>query len=197
MRALILYCHPSDTSFAAAVRDRVVDRLTTKGAELRLIDLYGEGFNPVLSAEEWASQGNVPQNRAPVAAHAEALAWCDTLIFVFPTWWNGLPAMLKGWLDRVMLPGVAYHLPGDGGRIRPGLRQVRAMGIFTTGGANRWISWLMGQPGRRTLQRAIGPLCAPFHRRAFVVHYGMDTSSPASRAAHLDRVARAVDRLVR
>lgn len=60
-----------------------------------------------------------PATAARLSRHAEALAWCDALIFVYPTWWQGLPAMLKGWLDRVLLPGIAFDLPAGGGAYNP------------------------------------------------------------------------------
>ncbi|MCL4188583.1 MAG: NAD(P)H-dependent oxidoreductase [Rhodobacteraceae bacterium] len=197
MRALVVYCHPSPESFTAAVRDLVLGRLAAAGAEVRLHDLYAAGFGPVLSAAEWHGYAEVPANRAPVAAAAADLAWCDTLLFVYPTWWYGPPAMLKGWLDRVLLPGVAFLMPDAGHRrIRPGLGNVRRLGVFTTCGAPWWLAWAVGAPGRRMLLRGVGWLCAPRRRTAFVAHYRMDTSTPASRARHLARVGRAVDRLI-
>ncbi len=121
------------------------------------------------------------------------LEWCDALIFVYPTWWYGLPAMLKGWLDRVLVPGVAFRLPGpEGGNIAPGLTHIRTLGVFTTGGASRWLTALMGAPGKRTLLRGVRSVCARRCRTAFAMHYGMDASTPESRAAHLKQVARKV-----
>jgi putative NADPH-quinone reductase len=119
-----------------------------------------------------------------------------TLIFVYPTWWYGLPAMLKGWLERVLLPGVAFEIPEDGTAIRPGLTHVGRLGVFTTCGASRWLTLLMGAPGRRTLLRGVRSLCAPRCRTHFVAHYLLDRSTPRSRAAHLVRVGAKVDRLI-
>ena len=76
---------------------------------------------------------------------AEALRWCDTLIFVYPTWWYGPPAMLKGWLDRVMLPDVAFLMPDpENVTIRPALQQITRLGVFTTCGASYWLTSLIG-----------------------------------------------------
>jgi putative NADPH-quinone reductase len=197
MRALVVYCHPSPASFTAAVRDRVLGHLRAAGAEVRLIDLYGRDFQPVLSRAEWEGYLDTPANRAPVAEDVEALAWCDTLIFVYPTWWYGLPALLKGWLDRVMLPDVAFLMPDGVNRtIRPGLRHITRLGVFTTCGASRWLTWFVGAPGKRTLMRGVGILCAPRRRTAFAAHYRMDSSTPQSRARHLARVDRAMRRLI-
>ena len=100
MRALLVYCHPNPDSFTAAVRDTVQSRLTAAGAEVRVIDLYGDGFDPVLSRDDLAVYEDCARNTDAVAGHAALLCWCDTLIFVYPTWWYGLPARLKGWLGR-------------------------------------------------------------------------------------------------
>ena len=122
MRALVVYCHPDPESFNAAICDLVCQRLTGAGAELRVLDLYARGFDGALSRAEWKGYLDSPANRIVVEEDAAALEWCDTLIFIYPTWWYGLPALLKGWLDRVMLPDVAFLMPDGGNRtIRPGL----------------------------------------------------------------------------
>jgi NAD(P)H dehydrogenase (quinone) len=197
MRALVIYCHPDPASFTAAIRDVVVDKLRISGADVRLHDLYAQGFQPCLTQAEWQAYLDSPANRAPVAHPAQDLEWCDTLIFVYPTWWYGLPAMLKGWLDRVMLPDLAFLMP-DGAHktIRPGLTQITRMGVFTTCGASRWLTFLVGAPGKRTLLRGVRLLCAKSCRTAFAAHYLMDSSTPASRKAHLARVGRAMDKLI-
>lgn len=196
VRALVVYCHPSPRSFTAAVRDAVVARLSAAGAEVQVIDLYAEGFAPHLTRAEWEAYEGVPANTAPVAPHAEALARADTLVFVYPTWWYGQPAMLKGWLDRVLLPGVAFHLPEPGGTIRPGLTHITRLGVFTTCGASRWLTWFVGAPGRRTILRGVRLLCHPRVRTAFAAHYLMDSSTADSRARHLAAVDRAMDRFI-
>ena len=111
MRALVIYCHPRTGSFTEAVKDLVVDKLNTAGAEVRVHDLYASGFSPVLTAQEHEGYEACPDNCAPVQSDVEDVRWCDTLIFVYPTWWYGLPAILKGWLDRVLLPDVAFLMP--------------------------------------------------------------------------------------
>lgn len=193
MRALVVYCHPAEGSFNAAVLGVVTGGLEARGAEVRVRDLYAEGFAPCLTAGELGVYLDEVANRGPVAAEIADLEWCDTLIFVYPTWWYGLPAMLKGWLDRVLVPGVAFRLPPpEGGNIRPGLTHITTLAVFTTGGASRWLTAVMGAPGRRTLMRGVRSVCARRCRTAFAMHYGMDSSTDASRAAHLKVVARKV-----
>ena len=197
MRALVVYCHPSPDSFNAAILATVLARLEAAGAEVRLRDLYADGFSPVLTKAEWECYLDCPANCDPVAEDVDLVRWCDTLVFVYPTWWYGLPALMKGWLDRVLLPDVAFVMPACGtGGIRPGLRHVQRLGVFTTCGASWALTRFVGAPGRRTLMRGIGLLCAPRLRRAFAAHYSMDSSTPESRARHLRRVALATDRLV-
>lgn len=197
MRALVVYCHPDPGSFNAAIRDLICTRLQASGAETRLLDLYADGFQPLLSQAEWQAYLDPAQNTLPVARDVEALRWCDTLIFVYPTWWYGLPAMLKGWLDRVMLPDVAFLMPDAQNRtIRPGLQHISRLGVFTTCGASYWLTSLVGAPGKRTLLRGVGYLCAPNRRSVFAAHYLMDSSTAESRARHLAHVGRKMDRLL-
>ena len=198
MRALLIYCHPNPESFTAAVRDTVLEGLERSGAEVRLIDLYAEGFDPTLSAGELARYEDESVNCAPVQAHVDAVRWCDTLIFTYPTWWYGLPAPLKGWLDRVLVPGVAFLMPdADNPDIRAGMTHVTGVAVYTTCGASRWLTALVGAPGKRTLLRGVRAICAKRCRTSFAAHYLMDSSTPESRAAHLARVAAKVARFAR
>ena len=198
MRALLVYCHPNPDSFTAAVRDTVQSRLNAAGAEVRVIDLYGDGFDPVLSRDDLAVYEDCAHNTDAVADQVALLRWCDTMIFVYPTWWYGLPARLKGWLDRVLVPGLAFLMPdGPNRTIRPGLTHITGLAVFTTCGASWWLTRIVGAPGRRTLLRGVRLLCAPRCRTAFAAHYLMDSSTPDSRARHLARVAAKVDRFAR
>jgi len=197
MRALVIYCHPNPESFTAAVKDRILEKLSGNAAETRVVDLYGEGFQPVLSPEEHATYLEPRPEDDPVGAHIENIQWCDTLIFVYPTWWYGLPAVLKGWLDRVLLPDIAFLMPDETHKsIRPGLKHIKRLAVFTSGGASRWLMFLIGAPGRRTIFRGIGFLCAKPLKKCFVAHYEMDGSTPQSRQAHLDRVDKAMERIL-
>ncbi|WP_136644418.1 NAD(P)H-dependent oxidoreductase [Tabrizicola sp. YIM 78059] len=197
-KALVVFCHPKPDSFTGAVRDVVLERLAARGAAVRLIDLYARGFDPALRLADWEGYLDTPANQEPVAEDVQALQWADTLIFVYPTWWYALPAVLKGWLDRVFLPDVAFLMPaGENQTIRPGLTNIRRLGVFTTCGASWWLTAFVGSPGKRILLRGIGLLCAPRTRKVFAAHYLMDSSTPQTRARHLAKVARQMDRLLR
>lgn len=197
MRALVIYAHPREDSFAAAVRDVVLARLEASGVEVRLRDLYGEAFVPALSAQEHRVYEDPAQNQHHVARDVADLRWCDTLVFVYPTWWYGLPAILKGWLDRALVPEVAFLMPKvEGETIRPGLTHITRLGVFTTYGASRLLTFYVGSPGKRTLLRGLRLILAPRVLTVFATHYLMDSSTAESRARHLVRVARKMDRLV-
>lgn len=197
MRALVVYCHPKETSFTAAVRETVLERLRFAGAETRVIDLYRRKFAPVLSGAELDAYEDTPANRAPVAQDVQDVLWCDTLIFVYPTWWYGLPAMLKGWLDRVLLPDVAFLMPdGENDNIRPGLTHITRLAVFTTCGASWGLTQMIGAPGRRTILRGVRAICARRCKTTFAAHYLMDSSTDASRKAHLQKVARKMDKFI-
>lgn len=198
MRALVVYCHPDPSSFNAAVLAVVERKLKQAGAELRIEDLYGARFDPILSRQGLADYPDPARSRRPVESHVRNIEWCDTLVFVYPTWWYGLPAMLKGWLDRAMLPGSAFHLPqGDQKAIRPGLTHINRLAVFTTCGATWLWTQIVGSPGKRIILRGLRTLCARRTRTAFTAHYSMDTSTSESRARHLRKVGRAMDRFLR
>ena len=197
MRALVIYCHPREDSFTAAVRNKIIERLQGKGAEVRVNDLYARGFDPILCEDQHRGYLQCPDNTEVVAQDVDDLRWCDTLIFVYPTWWYGLPAMLKGWLDRVFLPDVAFMMPSaDESAIRPGLHHVNRLGVFTTCGASRWLTMLVGSPGRRTLTRGVGFLCAPRKKSVFAAHYLMDAATRPALERHLQKVGKKMDKLL-
>lgn len=118
---LVVYAHPVRDSLAAALRDAVADGLAEAGHTVDIVDLYEDNFQPVLSAEErtaYMEPGYAPA--ADVAGYCDRLKAADGLVFVFPQWWFAMPAILKGFVDRVFVPGVAFdHAPG-GGRLIPG-----------------------------------------------------------------------------
>jgi NAD(P)H dehydrogenase (quinone) len=195
MRCLVIYCHPCPESFTAAVRDAVLDELGKAGHEVRLRDLYAEGFDPVMSAEERRGYHTPRDNERPVADHLADLRWCEALIFVQPTWWYGPPAMLKGWLDRVWVPHATFAMPERGKPIRRVLVNIRHIAVASTLGSPRWWWMIMGEPGRRIILRGLRPLVAARCRTMWLALHEMDSASAAERARHLARVRSAFSRL--
>ncbi|WP_274628467.1 NAD(P)H-dependent oxidoreductase [Arvimicrobium flavum] len=194
MRALVVYCHPVPESFGAALRDAAVDALNARGDEVRVIDLYAEKFDPVMCADERRTYNDQAPADPALKSHVEQLQWAETLVFIYPTWWYGLPAMLKGWFDRVWAKDVAFALPAGGGPITPLMTHVSKIAVITTCGAPWWWSVVVGQPGRKTLLRGMRALCAKRCRTMYLAHYLMDASTPESRAAYLAKVKRKLGR---
>ena len=196
MRALVVYCHPSPASFTAAVRDAVLKGLAVARHEVRIVDLYGEGFDPVLSRQERADYHTPGLNEAPVAEQLEALRWAEALILVYPTWWYGPPAMLKGWLDRVWVPHATFRMPEPGKPIGRVLTNIRFIGAVSTLGSPWWWWTLaMGEPGRRILLRGLSVLCAPGCRTKWLALHRMDSASDAQRSGFLAKVEAYFSRL--
>ena len=203
MRVLIVYAHPEPTSFNAAMMREAVAVLSAAGHEVIVSDLHAMGFDPVSDRRNFttvvdpgrlnqqieeahasAHNGYVPE----LQAEMDKLAWCDLLILQFPLWWLGLPAILKGWIDRVFALGRAY----GGGRWfdRGVLANKRAMCSVTVGGPPELYSD-SGWYG------PVGPILFPIHRgilgfvgfsviEPFVVH-GPSRISQRDRAAYLAR----------
>ncbi|KZK77950.1 FMN-dependent NADH-azoreductase [Pseudovibrio sp. W64] len=189
MHALIVYCHPNSESFSKAILEQVVETLRLQDVSMDLIDLYEEGFQPVLTKGELDSYLDTSLNQQGLEPHIDALQRCDTLIFIYPTWWYGLPAMIKGWLDRVLVPGVAFKLTEEGA-IKPNLQNIKKLAVFTTCGAPRWLSFLMGTPGKKTVLRGVRVLCNPWVKTRYAAHYNMDSSTETSRLRHLKVIDR-------
>lgn len=162
MKTLVIHCHPSPDSFVAAVRDAALVGLRARGHEVRVTDLYTDGFDPVFSAN---------------ARYTADLQWCESLVLVYPTWWAGQPAMLKGWIDRVWVRDAR-------------LRNVRRITVVTTHGSSKFVNALEGEAGKRTATRALRVLCSRTCRTRWIAMYNIDRSTLAQRHAFLQRVTR-------
>lgn len=194
MNVLVVYCHPDPGSFVAAVRDRALTSLADGGHTIRTTDLYASGFDPCFDGHD--RRTHLEPGTAPgLRDHADDLTWCDALVLVYPTWWSGQPAMLKGWIDRVWVNGVAWTLPAGSTRIRPLLRNVRRIVVVTTHGSSKFVNALQGEGGKRVVARALRSLCNRRCRTAWVAMYGLDTATATERTAFLDRVERRLAKL--
>ena len=187
MRVLLVYCHPRADSFCAAVRDAAIMALKAAGHALEVRDLYAEGFSPTLSAEERGRYYDEGANLVGIESHAASLRRAEALLFVYPTWWFGPPAMLKGWLDRVWVPGVAFRRGGPA-VLRPLLCNIRRIGVITTYGSPRWLLWLVGWPDWRLVRRGLRPLCARGCRVDWLALTDMDTCTAPQRERFLAHV---------
>lgn len=196
MRVLLVIANPSPDSFGHAVADRAIRSLERTGHTVDVVDLYGIGFRAAMSLEErLAYESDAPILDPVVGEHAELLRAAEALVFVYPTWWSGLPAILKGWLERTMVPGVGFVFDERTGKVRPGLRQVRHIVGITTWGTARPRPQLLNDDGRRVITRALRMSCGWRARPSWLRVYKLDVDDPGARATFLDRVERRMARL--
>jgi len=194
MRFLVLFAHPDPGSFDAALHRRVVDVLRGKGHQIDDCDLYAEGFQPVLSYEERRKYNDEGAPHPEVASHIARLQQARGLVFVFPTWFYGMPAILKGYLDRVWLPGIAFTMVD--GKPRSKLHHIERFAAVTTYGSPRSImEGIVGDPNRRALMRGIGNLAHPRAKKLFLAQYAMDSIDDAQRARFMALVERRISTL--
>jgi NAD(P)H dehydrogenase (quinone) len=198
VQVLILYAHPEPTSFCGALRDAAAETIRAAGRGFMVSDLYAEGFNPVAGRHDFAAAADAARFHyqteqlhaaanhgfAPdLAREQERFRAADLVILIFPLWWGGPPAILKGWFDRAMAAGFAYV---DGARFDKGLwPQKRALIGVTTGGTPQRFS-------EGDVYGPIGPILAPL-RRLSLEYMGMETLEPfvAYAAPRVDDAARA------
>jgi NAD(P)H dehydrogenase (quinone) len=196
MHLQVIQCHPLADSYSHALFVAVVTALEQRGHQVTATDLYQERFDPAMNAAERQSYYQPHYEDAAVARYTELLRRVDGLIVCFPQWWFGMPALLKGYFDRVWGPGIAFAHDPARGRIRPLLTNIRIFGVVTTYGSPRWIARLIaGDPGRKVLLRALKPMCGSGVRSFYLAHYDMDRATPASRQAFIVRVRGVVARL--
>ena len=144
MRVLVLYAHPVPESFGAAVHETVVATLRGAGHEVDDCDLYADGFDPVLSRDERRGYHDTETNARPVAAYVERVKAAEALVLCFPVWNFGYPAILKGFLDRVFLPGVSFAMVD--GKAQPALHNIRRLAAVTSYGGSRWRAFARSTP---------------------------------------------------
>ena len=187
MRVLVIYAHPVETSFHATMHRRVVAALRQAGHEVDDCDLYAEGFNPVLSREERLNYHDTSINQLPVKAYVERLQRADALVFCFPVWCFGLPAMLKGWFDRVLMPGVSFDI-SDPAHVKPALTHLKRIAAVTSYGRPRWMAIVMGDPPRKVIKRYLRVLTGGQARIDYHAYYHMNVATPARLERHMQRI---------
>jgi NAD(P)H dehydrogenase (quinone) len=190
--AASLYANPVGLSFGAALLKQSVDALRSRGHEIDDCDLYAERFNPVMSVQERTQYHSLELNRAPIGSYADRLLAAEALVLIYPVWNEGFPAILKGFFDRVFIPGVSFNV-GPDGAIVPNLKKLRKLAAVCTYGATRTISFLLGDPPKRVVKRLVLRCLAIRVRCDYLAHYNMDHSTPEQRVAFLQKVRRAFD----
>ena len=173
MRVRLILAHPLQDSLNRHLAMQVQGRLEALGHDVALQDLYAEGFGPALTASERRAYYTAP------FADETGLGGLDGLVLVFPTWWFGLPAMLKGWIDRSFLPGVAYDHDKARGALTPRLHQLRqVMAVTTLGAPGVYDHLIVRRPVFHALKYGLVKACAPKARFRMLSLYRAETVTP-------------------
>lgn len=191
MNILVLYAHPVETSFNAGLHRMIVERLTAGGHTVDDCDLYAEGFDPRLTRAERLGYHNERGDEDAVAPYVERLLRADALVLSYPVWNYGFPAILKGFFDRVFLPGVSFKLVD--GKVRPSLHNISKIAAITTYGGSRFRAMLMGDPPRKLVKRMLRATVKPGASVTYLAEYSMNLSTDETRRAFLAKVAARMD----
>jgi NAD(P)H dehydrogenase (quinone) len=188
MNALVIVAHPNSASFNHAIAQTCARALTDNGHEVIAHDLYKERFDPVLPHDEFQKDAALP---AEIERHCDEVSQADGIVIIHPNWWGQPPAILKGWADRVIRPGVAYEfLEGDKGEGVPrGLLKAKCAIIFNTSNTETTREkTVFGDPLEAIWKNCVFNLCGVpvVHRKMFNV---VVTSSAAERKEWLSEVA--------
>ena len=194
MNVSVILGHPHPGSFNHAIAETVVQTLRERGHIVWFHDLYAEGFDPLLPHEEIPKGAPLPP---AIQQHCDEIAAADGIVIVHPNWWGQPPAILKGWVDRVIRPGVAYEfLEGDGGEGVPiGLLKAQAALVFNTANTpEQRENEVFGDPLQLLWKNCIFDLCGVprFCRKMYRV---IVTSTAEERRAWLEDVRATVSHL--
>ncbi len=187
MHVLYLYCHPLDDSFHAGIMREAVQSLKDKGHTVDLCDLYAEGFDPVLTAERRRNYHDLSRNQEGLEAYVARLQAAEMLVVQFPTWCFGLPAMLKGWFDRILMPGVSFDLT-DPKNVKPMLTNIREVIGISTYGRPRWVAMYVGDPPRKIITRYLPRLIHGKARIRYMALYHMNVATLDQRNGFIQRI---------
>ncbi len=189
MKCLVVTAHPLPASLCMTLAHRVVAQLQAAGHDVFLENLYAQNFNPTLTPRERETYYDGPYDAARVADQVDHLLAAEAIVLVFPTWWFGFPAVLKGWFDRVWGPGIAYDHARDFGPITPRLKRLKRMLVITTLGAPWWVDWIvMRRPVKKIVKIALLSTSAPDCRFEMLSLYKSEKLTP-------DKVERFANRI--
>lgn len=195
MKCLVVIAHPLADSLCHALAHSAIDALSAAGHEVVVEDLYRSGFAPALGAAERRSYYGARFEDSALRGQIDRLLAAEALVLVFPTWWFGFPAILKGWFDRVWAPGIAYDHADDLGPIKPRLRHLRRALAVTSLGSPWWVDRLvLRQPVKRVLKTALLGTCAPSCRFGMLSLYQAEQLAPARVRAFQARIERVLSR---
>jgi NAD(P)H dehydrogenase (quinone) len=193
MRVLVVYAHPLETSFNAALHARVLAILHTRGHEVDDCDLYAESFDPLLNRQDLVEYNDISANRRRVVSYVDRLLAANALVLIYPVWNEGFPAILKGFLDRVFLPGVSF-VKGPDGAVAPALLNINKLGAVCTYGGGRLATMIMGDPPRRVVKRLLRAVVGHHIRCDYLALYDMERATPKMRASFQEEMSRVFER---
>jgi NAD(P)H dehydrogenase (quinone) len=194
MRILYIYCHPLPESFHAAIRARALAALAAAGHQVDLLDLYAEEFDPVLSEDGRRHYHDLSRNRVGLEDYIARLTSAEALILQFPTWCFGLPAMLKGFFDRMIMPGVAFDL-SDPAHVKPMLLNLKRIVGVVTYGRPRYMALWMSDPPRKIVKRYVRWFTGGKARVDYYPLYHMNVATAAQREAFMAKIERELRRI--
>jgi len=187
VKILVLYAHPVETSFNAALHRMIVERLTAAGHTVDDCDLYAENFDPRLTRAERLAYHDAREPPDSVGPYVRRLLAADALVICFPVWNFGFPAILKGFFDRVFLPDVSFKLVD--GKVQPTLHNIRKVAAVTSYGGSWFRAALMGNPPRKLIMRMLRATVKPGAPVTYMAHYSMNLSTDRSRQRFKEEVA--------
>ena len=191
MKVLVVLAHPNPDSFSHAIVDKASATLAECGHSVSVIDLYALGYSPAMTRAELAAYPtSTPAIDPMVVEHTRLLQECMTIVFVYPTWWSSMPAILKGWIDRTMLPGVAFSVHPETLKLQPGLTNVRRLIGISTFGGPRLASLVARDNGSKIVTRSLRAICHRRCRTTWLRMFNIDASTTAERQKFLQRVER-------
>ncbi|MCK9908177.1 NAD(P)H-dependent oxidoreductase [Microbacteriaceae bacterium K1510] len=191
MRVLYLYCHPLPESFHAGIRTKALAALKEAGHEVDLLDLYAEKFDPVLTEDGRRHYHDPNRNQIGLESYVARLTAADTLVVQFPTWCFGPPAMLKGFFDRMFMPGVAFDIT-DPAEVKPMLRNLKRIVGIVTYGRPRYMALWMGDPPRKIVRRYIRWFTGGKARTEYHALYHLNVATDVQRAVFMNKVTHAL-----
>ena len=189
MKCLIVTAHPLENSLCAHLTSEIIAHLEANGHEIIVKNLYEEGFEPRLTVAERQSYYADDYDTGNLSSDIEQLQQAEMLVLVFPTWWFGFPAILKGWFDRVWAPGYAYKHAADNTAIIPNLSRLKQLNVVTTLGSPWWVDWLvMWRPISRILRHAIVGTCVKNCKLRSFSLYSSETLDDARVEAFVSKI---------
>jgi NAD(P)H dehydrogenase (quinone) len=195
MHCLLVTAHPLPSSLCHSLANTALGALKAAGHEVTLEDLYAQAFPPALSTAERAGYYETIYDASAVQAQAQRLSDAEGLVLCFPTWWFGFPAILKGWFDRVWVPGVAYDHASDLGAIKPRLPKLKHVLVITSLGSPWWVdTFVMRQPVKRILKTAILGTCAPQAQFEMLSIYSSEKLAPEKVAVFQKKISNRLEK---